>query len=334
MRMEEIVQSQKQRPPFASLPLGKNDPPFSAWGLYGSTDELGALNLLTPECVVEATKEVRTGTRIGLNLPLTIPHPPSHNRLSFTHKVTHKHPRNVFDDVVEMNTQCSTQWDGFRHYGYQKENICYNGVAISEFSGPSASLKLGIQSWCKQGIVGRGVFIDYLHYAESNNIQYELLENHAIPLSELKACAKAQSLTFKRGDILIVRTGWTKGYLALDAAGRKAWADRTPARLGGVATAKEMAEWLWDTGFSAVASDATAFESLPFKPEGEPGGLETISLHEVLLGGWGMPIGEMWDLEALSEECAREQRYSFFLTSMPLNIPGGIAGPANVLAIL
>src|ERR1700710_1781273 len=97
----------KPRPPFSSLPLRKNDPPFSAWGLYGPDDELGSLNLLTKECVIEATKEIKTGERIGLNLPLTIPHPPSHNRLPFTHKVTHKSPRNVHDDVIEMNTQAS-----------------------------------------------------------------------------------------------------------------------------------------------------------------------------------------------------------------------------------
>ena len=94
-----------QRPPFASLPLRKNDPPFSAWGLYGPEDQLGTLNLLTRECVLEATKEIRIGTRIGLNLPLTVPHPPSHNRLPFRHEITHKHPRNVHDDVIEMNTQ-------------------------------------------------------------------------------------------------------------------------------------------------------------------------------------------------------------------------------------
>lgn len=96
---------QKQRPSFSSLPLQENDPPFSAWGLYGPDDELGALNLLTDECVKEATKEIRSGMRIGLNLPLNIPSPPSHNRLPFTHKVVHKAPRNVHDDVVEMNTQ-------------------------------------------------------------------------------------------------------------------------------------------------------------------------------------------------------------------------------------
>ena len=41
----------------------------------------------------------------------------------------------------------------------------------------------------------------------------------------------------------------------------------------------------------------------------------------------------MWDLEDLSEECDSQQRYSFFLTSVPLNVPAGVAGPANVLAI-
>lgn len=41
----------------------------------------------------------------------------------------------------------------------------------------------------------------------------------------------------------------------------------------------------------------------------------------------------MWDLEELSKICAEQKRWSFFLTSMPLNVPNGIAGPANVTAI-
>lgn len=281
-----------ERPVFSSLPLHKDDPPFSAWGLYGANDELGCLNLLTEERVIEATKEIKTGIRIGLNLPLTIPSPPSHNRMGFKHKIIHKNPRNVHDDIIEMNTQCSTQWDGFRHYGYQQENICYNGVTVAEVSGPNAGVKLGLQLWCKKGIVGRGVFLDYLSYSETMDNKYELLENHEISLSELKACAAAQNVTFLVGDILIIRSGWTKAYLRLDEKDRVNWAMRSPPRLGGVATTKEVAEWLWDTGFSAVASDATAFESLPFKLEGEKGGLKKISLHEILLGGWGMPIGE------------------------------------------
>jgi len=148
-------------------------------------------------------------------------------------------------------------------------------------------------AWCQRGIVGRGVLLDYLSYAKAKGIDYGLLENHEISLAELKACAAHQGTVFQPADILIVRSGWTKAYLELDQRGRKDWAVRTPPRLGGVATTKEVAEWLWATGFAAVAGDSVAFESLPFKPDGEPGGLERISLHEILLGGWGMPIGKL-----------------------------------------
>ena len=35
---------------------------------------------------------------------------------------------------------------------------------------------------------------------------------------------------------------------------------------------------------------------------------------------WGMPIGEFFDLEALSKECAETGRYTFFFSSWPLNM--------------
>lgn len=31
------------------------------------------------------------------------------------------HERTVNDDALDFNTQCSTQWDGFRHYGMSLE---------------------------------------------------------------------------------------------------------------------------------------------------------------------------------------------------------------------
>ena len=76
-------------------------------------------------------------------------------------------------------------------------------------------------------------------------------------------------------------------------------------------------------------------------------------LHEWLLAGWGMPIGELFDLEMLSEECRRRKRYTFFFSSVPLKVgrghadmgitenmsltelqvPGGVASPPNGVAI-
>ena len=55
--------------------------------------------------------------------------------------------------------------------------------------------------------------------------------------------------------------------------------------------------------------------------------------HDYFLSLWGTPIGEFWDLEKLAETCKRLGRYSFLLTSVPLNIPGGVGSPPNALAI-
>jgi hypothetical protein len=97
--------SKMKRPAFDELPLNKGDPPFSAWGLYGPDDELGTLNLLTPDVVKKAGKEIQTGDRVGLNLPMDFITEPSHNRQRLVHKIIHKHPRAVFDDTIELNTQ-------------------------------------------------------------------------------------------------------------------------------------------------------------------------------------------------------------------------------------
>jgi hypothetical protein len=48
---------------------------------------------------------------------------------------------------------------------------------------------------------------------------------------------------------------------------------------------------------------------------------------------FGMSIGELWDLKALSAHCKKVKRYSFLLTSAPLNVPGLVGSPPNALAI-
>jgi hypothetical protein len=58
-----------------------------------------------------------------------------------------------------------------------------------------------------------------------------------------------------------------------------------------------------------------------------------IGIHDHVLALWGMPLGELWDLESLATECENHKRWSFFLTSAPLNTPGGIASPPNALAV-
>jgi hypothetical protein len=63
------------------------------------------------------------------------------------------------------------------------------------------------------------------------------------------------------------------------------------------------------------------------------GYLHPLVLHPWLLAMFGMSIGELWDLRALSAHCKASGRYSFMLTSAPLNIPGLVGSPPNALAI-
>lgn len=115
------------RPPFEALPLRKDGPRGNAWGLFGDNDELGHLNLLTPDVVTAAAREIQDGTRVSVNLPLGHLKTPCFGRVPLVHKLIKKTPVIAFDDSLDMNTQSSSQWDGFRHYAYQKEQLFYGG---------------------------------------------------------------------------------------------------------------------------------------------------------------------------------------------------------------
>lgn len=110
--------TETQTPSFDSLTLDPKGPPGNAWGLFGPNNDLGMLNLLTPETVRQAaTEEIRDGVRFSLDLPLDRLKYPSFGRNPFQHQLVNKAPRIVNDDILTFNTQTSTQWDGFRHYG-------------------------------------------------------------------------------------------------------------------------------------------------------------------------------------------------------------------------
>lgn len=114
-------------PSFNDLPLDKSGPPGNAWGLWGSKDQLGRLNLLTPTIIAEAATEIREGVRISLDWPLAKPVKINNFRQTFRHEILSQPPMALNDDAVEFNTQCSTQWDGFRHYGFRTSKQFYQG---------------------------------------------------------------------------------------------------------------------------------------------------------------------------------------------------------------
>lgn len=63
-------------PKYTDLPPVPGMPPGCAWGIWdtdGVKDQIGSLNLLTPENTLQAKKEIQTGVSVSLKLVPTQP---------------------------------------------------------------------------------------------------------------------------------------------------------------------------------------------------------------------------------------------------------------------
>ncbi len=313
-------------PRYDELPVRAGAPKGAAWGVFGDADELGTINLMTAQCVIKAAAEIRTGRVFSLNLPLNLPDPPLYGRGVMRHHIFPLPLADFFTDDYLDNfyPQASSQWDAVGHIKHPVHGH-YNGMPESEVTGRGGGgTHLGIENLARRGIAGRGVLADVARFMERRGKTIECNGNHVISLKDLEATLAEQKIKLRPGDILLVRVGWVKSYLASSPQVRAEVAQRPDAP--GVEATTDVARWLWDNRIAAVASDSPAFEAVNTQAMGE-------MLHPHLLAFFGMPIGEMWDFEALADDCAADKRYSFFLTSAPLNIPGGVGSPPNALAI-
>ncbi|MEO6724689.1 MAG: cyclase family protein [Blastocatellia bacterium] len=319
----------EQLPAFAELPINPDHPPNSAWGVFGEDDQIGTLNLLTPERVAAAARLVQSGEVFPMNWELELPRPPLFSRQALRHTI-HRRRKNVFDDVYDnFNTQSSSQWDGLRHYGHAEHGF-YNGVTEEQIAD-EANPRNGIHQWARRGIAGRGVLVDFQRFAAAQGMAYSPGERYGITPEQLQAAADWQGLRFETGDILLLRTGWIEWYGSLDEEQRIGLAQPGALQVAGLEQGEDSLRFLWDNHFAAIASDNPSFEANPMTGPTERQPKE--ALHNTIIGLWGMPIGEMFQLDALTRACAADRRYEFFFTSAPLNKLGGVASPPNALAI-
>ncbi|PIG79517.1 hypothetical protein AARAC_000443 [Aspergillus arachidicola] len=320
-------------PAFADLPLQKDGPRGNAWGLWGPDDQIGTLNYLTEEVVARAAAaEIKLGKRISLNWTLTGSSYPTLTRKTLDLKIINKAPLKIaHDDEWSFNSQCSSQWDGFRHYAYQKEELYYMGRTAAQFA--ESSVPNGIQHIANKCIAGRAVLVDWYKWAQKNGRMVDAMTAHSIPFAELLEVIKDQGLStddFRAGDIILFRFGYISQYENMPEEKRarldEVYKRQKPENIG-IEPSEELLRFFWEKRIAAVAADSRSFEVWPCTE------IEW-HLHEWLLAGWGMPIGELFDLEELSIACDEANRYTFFLTSSPMNAPGAVASPSNAIALL
>ncbi|KAH0526980.1 hypothetical protein TsFJ059_010245 [Trichoderma semiorbis] len=330
-----------------ALPFDRLPNPRQVWPFPSQSAEegLGRLILLTPDVVASAAAScIKTGRRISLNWDLTKLDVANFNRAPAQHHIIPLLNGTAFDDLYVFNPQQSSQWDGLRHFSAPfptkdnpKQRLFYGGVTSAEIEDRK-NTRIGIQHWAKQGICGRGVLLDYLSYAERHGIEYSTFSDHGVSLEVLLDIAKEENIQFRHGDILFVRIGVTKEWdTKMTPADKLAYAQSPNPLHAGVEGTEDVLKWIWNTRFSAVASDAISFEVYPpkqsYRRNGDQADAPGVFLHEYLIAGWGMPVGELFDLEELSRICKEEQRWEFFVVASPLNMPGGVSSPPNCIAI-
>lgn len=310
-------------PTFDQLPVQPGAPPESSWGVFGDDDELGCLNFLTPQGVIDAAGLVRTGKVFRLDAKVGFAKPPLFGRAEVRHQVLPLAPFANDDLLDNLNTQESTQWDGLAHVGLPSRESYYNGVRSHEI-GPGG--KLSIHRWAGR-FVGRGVLIDAFGFRKAQGRECRPLERDVFTLSELQAALEHQGTTLKPGSILLVRTGWMESYEQSSPEHKQSLGSFAGVKATGIEASRELAAWLWNQRVAAIGTDCPAVEPMPsdFADEG--------ILHYRALPLLGLPLGELFVLAPLAEDCARDQRYEFMVVSAPMLLEGGIATPPNAVAI-
>ncbi len=295
----------------------------SAWGLFGADDNVGLLNLQTPVRIAEAARLIRTGKCFSLNAGIDSFRPTiTPNRGVPRHHVLHSPGAVTVDDVYDnFYPQASSQWDSLGHAGYTSDSF-YNGASLSDVV---AGRRNTMEHWARRGIAGRAVLLDMSRTFADLKRPYDPGTSTAFSVEDVELARQRSGVQFRAGDVLLLHTGFANWYLSQPAAERaKVPADiRTP----GLAHSEDICEYLWDAHVAAVASDTFAVEVFPADRRTPMG-----FLHRVLIAQFGMALGELWWTEDLAADCEEDGVYELFLTSAPLNAPGGIGSPANALA--
>jgi len=316
-------------PSFDQLPVRPDAPPESSWGVFGDNDALGCLNFLTPAGVVDAAKLVKKGKVFRLDAKIGCLRPPLFGRSEMEHNVTVLGPV-ANDDSIHFNTQEGSQWDGLGHVGHVKHGLFYGGVKVEEIrdggAGVAGNAKLGIHHW-RDKFVGRGVLIDAYGFRKKHGKPVDPLKRDVYTLAELQEVLAAQKTTLHPGTILLVRTGWMESYESLSPEGKQAIAPMDKLQAMGVEATRDMVAWLWNRRVAAIGTDCPGVEAFPFDFGDER------ALHYRALPLLGLPLGELFELKQLAEDCASDGCYEFMVVSTPLHIDGGIASPPNAVAI-
>ena len=283
---------------------------LSNWGRWGKDDQLGTVNLITPDKRKAAAKLVTEGVSVSLSRD-TDSVKGVDNGSPFVDKMVPPVDGqfNMDEYTVFFHGFAVTHIDALSHVFY-KDHM-YNGFSQSEIQ-PDGAKKLAIAA-LKDGIFTRGVLVDI---AWLRNVPY--LENDVVIYpSDLDTWEKKTGIHIESGDVVFIRTG--------------RWAQRAakgPWEIGNASAGLDPRSiaWLKKRDIAILGGDAAS--------DALPSGMGEIDfpVHQLLLVAMGTPMFDQCDLEELSKAAAQRKRWTFLFTAAPLRVTGGTGAPINPIA--
>jgi kynurenine formamidase len=149
-----------------------------------------------------------------------------------------------------------------------------------------------------------------------------LPDGYGITIAELDATARAQGVSVKRADFVIIRTGQMEDRLA-----RAEWGGYAGGDAPGLAF--ETVDWIHAKQIAGICSDTWGIEVRP----NDTGPDVFQPWHWVTIPAIGIVHGEIFYLKELAEDCAADRVYEFFFCAPPLVISKGTGSPINPQAI-
>ena len=297
---------------------------LSNWGRWGDDDQLGTLNLVTPDKRRQAAALVREGLSIGCARPISTRHAVD-QPITPVHFMVDSGEVYCLDGDDEWTTQHSTDYFGMPIHGPAQTHLdalCHQFWAGRMYNGRPSSLissagkaAFGAVDGPRDGIVTRGVLLDLAQLRDV--LWYE--PGEAAYVEDLEAAERRQGVRVEEGDALLVRFGWTK---------RRNVLGPVPRDGGRAGLHASCLPWLRERDVAILACDS-AQEVRPTGYDGMFGPIHSVG--QVAMGLW---LVDNADFDALAEACARLGRYEFLFSVAPLHFPLATGSPINPLAVL
>jgi len=290
---------------------------LSNWGRWGDDDELGTLNHIDAATRIAAARLVQDGQPVSCAWPV-----------SDIQRFMRRSADELTDpgrDPRKPRWHHTVEWVGFQFHGTTMTHLdspahifwdgqAYNGVSPREVSTEHGATSLAVTA-CSAGVTTRGVLLDL----PAVTGQDWLPRGTAVRREDLEEAERALNVRVRPGDAVLIRVGHGAIRLLEGAA-----AAALPPASGLDASCMP---WLHERDVAVLASDASN-DVTPLIDDPMP-----MPVHVIGIQAMGLWLVDNANLEDLSVECARRQRYEFFWTMAPLRLTAATGSPVNPIAL-